>query len=195
MRRTWPLGVADDPTHPRRIGGEREEERARSAGSRHVRRADRCRVSGLISGSVAVDDQDGSWRRAARGARCAGVAGAERGLLLDAGRGVAEQVARTARSPRAVTTTGLASRGRVHGVDDGRMSGATAERMKHLGESAAHPFALPRGEDHRVGPVTHVLTSIRARRSRASRRRPYDGGDGVLDARHRRPGLRRRLRR
>src|ERR1019366_1588130 len=35
-------------------------------------------------------------------------------------------------------------------------------------ESAAHPFALPRGEDHRVGPVTHVHASIRARRSRAS---------------------------
>src|SRR5579862_1404935 len=51
---------------------------------------------------------------------------------------------------------------------------AAAKRMKDLGESAPHPFALPGGEDHRVGPVTHVLTSIRARRSRARSSPPYD---------------------
>ena len=83
----------------------------------------------------------------------------------------------------------------VHRVDHGEDQWAAADRMKHLGESAAHPFALPRGEDHRVGPVTHVPASIRACRSRASWRRPYDEADAVLDARHRRPRLRRRLRR
>ena len=46
-----------------------------------------------------------------------------------------------------------------------------------------------------MGPVTHVPASIRACRSRASARRPYDGSDAVLDARHRRPDLRRRFRR
>ena len=83
-------------------------------------------------------------------------------------------------------------RGRIDHRENQR---AAAEWMKHLGESAAHPFALPRGEDHRVGPVTHVPASIRACRSRARPRRPYDEGDALLDARHRRPDLRRRLRR
>ena len=94
-----------------------------------------------------------------------------------------------------MTTIGALAGGGAHRVDDIENEWATAERMKDFGESAAHPFALPRGEDHRVGPVTHVLASIRARRSRASGRRPYDGRDADLDARHRRPDLRRRFRR
>ncbi len=101
------------------------------------------------------------------------MARAERRLLFDADRGIAEHVAKTGVTCRGHHDGWTARRG-ASSLDDVEDEWATAERMKDFGESAPHPFALPGGEDHRVGPVTHVLASIRARRSRASGPRPYD---------------------
>ena len=173
MRRMWPSSSRTARPRAGRIGGG-----CRAAGV-HARgdaaRAARSRGQGLGSdqGGVADHDQDGTvtslgcWNApdaspVPRGA-----------ILLDADRSVPEQMADRARHRAAVTTIGVFPVAALRGLDDIEDERATAERMKDLGESPPHPFALPGGEDHRVGPVTHVPASIRARRSRASGRRPY----------------------
>ena len=56
--------------------------------------------------------------------------------------------------------------GRADGIDCIKNEWAPAEKVEHLRDGAAHPLALPRGEDHRLGTVSHVPSSIGARLSR-----------------------------
>jgi hypothetical protein len=104
---------------------------------------------------VANEDEDRTRVAEVGGNAPKGIAGAEWGSLLDADRRLPDQIANA-------TLAGpddhdrWASRRPVRGIDDMKDERTAADRVKHLRDGAAHSLPLPRGEDHRVGTVTHV---------------------------------------
>ena len=90
------------------------------------------------------------------------VAGAERSPLHDTDGGIAKHVP-DLRVPFRDHDDGRAADRDADGIDHRKDQWAATNRVQHLREGAAHPLALPRGEDHRAGTVTHVPASIRAR--------------------------------
>ena len=133
---------------------------------------------------IAHEDEDRARVTETGGNAPESIAGAERGCLLDADRLLAEQIAHPALAG-SYDDDRRAPRRPVRGIDHIQNERAAADGVKHLRDGAAHSLPLPRGEDHRVGTVTHVPPSIRAPRIQPG---PRQAGCGLAGCGSQPPG-------